>query len=140
MQPVELYTKRGLRGRIKEPVGTHGMLLMLETFTINLTISTLTVNYLMGRIQIICCLVKDVPVNSMILIVVTLCFELLSAIFFGKILYSLIGLWYATNVNLSCLVINIHSILMMWRFLMSNTFSCTCASCFDSSSVSTSSL
>jgi hypothetical protein len=26
LQPVELYTKRGLRGRIKEPVGTHGML------------------------------------------------------------------------------------------------------------------
>jgi len=79
LQPVELYTKRGLRGRIKEPVGTHGMLAMLEIFTINLiTISILAVNYLMGRIQIICCLIKDVSVNSMILLVLS-CFLLFSS-------------------------------------------------------------
>ena len=41
MQPVELYIKCGLRGRIREPVGTHGMSVMFETFNINCTIDHL---------------------------------------------------------------------------------------------------
>lgn len=62
MQPVELYTKRGLRGRIKEPVGTHGMLVMLETFTIDFTINILTASYFREK-QIVCCSVKYVHVH-----------------------------------------------------------------------------
>lgn len=29
LQPVEVWTKCGRRGRIKEPVGTHGMVLIV---------------------------------------------------------------------------------------------------------------
>ncbi|MFS8020285.1 putative ribosome biogenesis protein Bms1/Tsr1 [Helianthus anomalus] len=34
-KPVEVWTKLGRRGRIKEPVGTHGMLILRFAFFFN---------------------------------------------------------------------------------------------------------
>jgi hypothetical protein len=66
LQPVELYTKRGLRGRIKEPVGTHGMLCSEPLLPIYYKIQAAT--HFRAKL-IIYCFINDELAHSMILIV-----------------------------------------------------------------------
>ena len=48
LQPLELSTKYGRRGRIKEPVGTHGMLYLLKNF-----VTQIAWMYLMNLLSIL---------------------------------------------------------------------------------------